>query len=105
MIPLKLSFAWTMWRVQGQTIRGKVVLHLGKKEKEHGLTYTGFSRVMKFIDIAIAGVLSLDRLTNKIGNQSKMKRIYHQKQLQRYASRKFRQISSATSNSSNLKKL
>ncbi len=68
MIPLKLSFAWTMWRVQGQAIRDKVVLHLGKKEKEHVLTYTGFSRVMKFIDIAIAGGLSLDRLTKNEKN-------------------------------------
>ena len=35
-------------KVQGQTIRSKIVLHLGKEEKEHGLKYTAFSRATRF---------------------------------------------------------
>ena len=93
MLPLKLSFAWTMWRVQGQTIRSKVVLHLGKTEKEHGLTYTGFSRATKFQNIGIAGGLPLSRLTTKIANQSKMKRrIKEEKKLAKLAAQTRRNV-------------
>ena len=31
-----------------------MVVHLGKDEKKHGLTYTAFSRVTRFSDIGIA---------------------------------------------------
>jgi len=47
MVPLRLSYAWTIWKSQGQTIRNKVAVMLGDKEKEHGLSYTAFSRVKK----------------------------------------------------------
>jgi len=55
MVPLKLRFAWTtMWKkVQGQTFDSKIVLHLGKHEKEHGIAYTGTLdslRVTRFSD-------------------------------------------------------
>ena len=43
MLPLKLSFSFTPWKVQGQTIRGKVVGTLGTLEKADGLTYVVFS--------------------------------------------------------------
>ena len=43
MLPLHLCYAWTVWKVQGQTLKGKVVALFRKKEKEHGLTsYTIF---------------------------------------------------------------
>ena len=45
MLPIRLCYAWTIWKAQGQTLPGKVVLDLGKREVEHGLTYTAFSRV------------------------------------------------------------
>ena len=43
MFPLCLCYAWTIWKAQGQTIRGKVVVSLGEKEKEHCISYTAFS--------------------------------------------------------------
>ncbi len=43
MLPLRLAWAWTIWKAQGQTIRGKVVIKLGKSEREHGLSYVAFS--------------------------------------------------------------
>ena len=74
MVPLKLCYAWTIWKAQGQTIRGKVVVDLGKTEKEHGLSYTAFSRVTRFNDIGIVGGLSKERLilVDKVQRQSKM---------------------------------
>jgi hypothetical protein len=53
MLPLRLSWAWTIWKAQGQTIKGKLVVSLGPKEKEHGLTYVAFSRATKFSNIGI----------------------------------------------------
>jgi hypothetical protein len=53
MLPLRLYYAWTIWKAQGQTIHTKVVASLGVTEKEHGLTYTVFSRVRKASDIGI----------------------------------------------------
>ena len=43
MFPFCLCYAWTIWKAQGQTIQNKVVVSLGDKEKEHGLSYTAFS--------------------------------------------------------------
>jgi hypothetical protein len=55
-----------MWRVQCQTIKSKVAIHLRKSEKEHGflLTYNGISRTTFFS--------SLEYLTMKIKDQSKI---------------------------------
>ena len=38
MVPFCLSYAWTIWKAQGQTINTKMVLNIGQNEKEHGLT-------------------------------------------------------------------
>jgi len=43
MVPLRLCYAWTFWKAQGQTICSKVVASLGVREMEHGLTYRFFS--------------------------------------------------------------
>eukprot|EP00957_Ditylum_brightwellii_P081492 6199916-Ditylum_brightwellii.AAC.1 len=54
MFPLRLAWAWTSWKVQGQTIFGKVSLCQGRVEREHGLTYAALSsRVTKFSDIGL----------------------------------------------------
>jgi hypothetical protein len=48
----RLCNAWTVWKVQGQTLKGKVIASL----LEHGLTYTVFSRVTKASpDLGIIG--------------------------------------------------
>ena len=73
MIPLKLAWAWTIWKVQGQTVDGKVVVDLGPTEKEHGLSYVAFSRVRRFQDLGVLGGCALERLTTKISGQKKMK--------------------------------
>jgi len=53
MLPLQLCYAWTVCKVQGQTLRGKVVTSIGEKEVEHGLTYTVFSRVRRASNLGI----------------------------------------------------
>ena len=44
MFPLRLSYAWTIWKVQGQTLSSNFICNLGDTEKEDGLSYTVFSR-------------------------------------------------------------
>ena len=38
MIPLQLSYAWTIWKAQGQTVKSKIVVVIGNTEREHSLT-------------------------------------------------------------------
>ena len=72
MIPMRLSWAMTIWKSQGQTIKTKIVLHLGKDEKEHGLTYTAFSRATRFSDVGIFDGCEYTRFLNKIPAHKKM---------------------------------
>ena len=53
-------------KVQGQTIRSKIVFHLGKEEKEHGLKYTAFSRATRFGNVGIYNGYEISRLSTKI---------------------------------------
>ena len=69
MLPIKLSYAFTPWKVQGQTIRSKVVGNLGTLERSDGLTYVIFSRVRRFDDIAIDGGMTWQRISTKISNR------------------------------------
>jgi hypothetical protein len=62
----------TVWKAQGQTIGSKIVLHLGDKETEHGLTYKAFSRATRFSDVGVYGGVEIARFTQKIPNHSKM---------------------------------
>ena len=55
-IPLRLCYAWTIWKAQGQTITPKIVVSLIDTEMDHGLTYTTFSRVRKASDIGIINI-------------------------------------------------
>ena len=71
MLPLRLCYAWTVWKVQGQTLKGKVVASLGTKEAEHGLTYTVFSRVTKASDLGIIGGFPKVRLITKVAKIQK----------------------------------
>ena len=71
-IPLRLSYAWTIWKAQGQTIETKVVVVIGDKEREHGLTYTAFSQVTRASDIGIDGGFPRNRLLEKVKKQRLM---------------------------------
>ena len=51
MLPMRLSWAMNIWKLHGQTIRNKLVLHLGSKEKEQSITFTAFSCAIRFQDI------------------------------------------------------
>ena len=70
MYPFKMCYAWTAWKVQGQTIRNKVVCDLSKQEKSDGLAYVIFSRVTKLSDLGIIGGFSRDRITTKIARRA-----------------------------------
>ena len=84
MFPIKLCYAWTIWKAQGQTITNNVVLSLGDREREHGLSYTAFSRVRRFSSLGILGGISFIRLTDKIRNHSKMEgRIKEERRLRK----------------------
>ena len=72
MFPLRLCWAWTIWKAQGQTIRGKVSISLGRGEKEHGLSYVAMSRVTKFSDIGIYDGITANRLCRSIKKHKKM---------------------------------
>jgi ATP-dependent DNA helicase PIF1 len=86
MLPLRLAWAWTIWKAQGQTIKGKVVIKLGPKEMEHGLTYVAFSRATRLSNIGIIGGIPETRLTTQIRNQQKLqKRLVEDQRLHRLA--------------------
>ena len=84
MLPLRLAWAWTIWKAQGQTITNKMVVNLSSKEKEHGLTYTAFSRATKLSDIGLVMGICKDRLCRKVRTHKKMApRIREEKRLNR----------------------
>ena len=68
-LPLKLSSAWTPFKVQGETIRPPrlVFADLGKTERWPGSTYTIFSRLTELRQLGLNGVTS-ERLMKGISN-------------------------------------
>ena len=93
MFPLRLCYAWTIWKAQGQTLYGKVVVSLGEREREHGLTYTAFSRVKKMSNLGILGGLTFNRLTKSVRNQGKMAlRMKEEKRLSRLVTLTIREL-------------
>lgn len=59
-IPLRLAYALTIHKAQGQTL-SKVVIDLGNLERTLGLTYVAFSRIRHFNDFLVKP-FSLERL-------------------------------------------
>ena len=51
---------------QGQTISTKIVLHLGDKEDEHGISYVAFYTATKLSNVVVSGWMGRNRLTTKI---------------------------------------
>ena len=72
--PLRLAWAWTIWKAQGQTYNNPVVIHLGKDEKSQGLSYTTFSRATRLSRIGVAEGMAENRLTSKIADRSDLQK-------------------------------
>ena len=68
--PLRLAYAMTIHKSQGQTM-GKIVIDLGKNEQSLGITFVALSRVKNYKDFIIAP-FSLERL-QKISQFSNLK--------------------------------
>jgi hypothetical protein len=84
MLPMVTAWAFTIWKSQGQTFFGNVVLHLSEREKEHGLTYVAFSRATRFSNIGLFDGITETRIIDKIRDHSKMReRIQHELHLDR----------------------
>ena len=73
MFALKLSWALSIHKSQGQTMKSKYSARLGDKEMDHGLTYVALSRARKFSDIGLIDGITEDRLCRKVKLQAKMK--------------------------------
>ena len=69
-LPLRLCWAITMHKSQGQTL-GKAVIDLGPREACTGLTFVCLSRGKRLVDL-IVEPMSFDRIGNQ-GNSSTMK--------------------------------
>lgn len=83
-LPLRLCYAWTIWKAQGQTIKSKVVASIGDREQEHGLTYTVFSRVRNSCNLAIINGFPEQRLTEKVKQHHLMEgRMREERRLER----------------------
>ena len=72
MFPSHLCYVWTIWKVQGQTLSLKVIAYLGDTEKEHGLSYTVFSRVTSCSLLRIPSGLPFNGLTKKFLHRSRI---------------------------------
>jgi hypothetical protein len=72
--PSSLSWVLTVWKSQGLTIKGLLAYFLGNEEKEDGLTYVAFSRILAIEQMFIGQGFSLDRLTTEISKGYKIKK-------------------------------
>ena len=62
MLPLRLCWAWKIWKDRGQTIQGKVIIHLGRGEKDHCLSYVVMYHVTHFYDIVLYEGITYNRI-------------------------------------------
>ena len=69
-LPLRLCWAITMHKSQGQTL-DKAVIDLGPNEACTGLTFVRLSRAKRLVDLMVEA-MSFDRIGN-LGNSSTMK--------------------------------
>ena len=63
MLPLKPSFAITIHKSQGQTLKN-IIIDLGETERSIGLTYTALSRTTHLNNIAFEEMPLLKRFTS-----------------------------------------
>jgi hypothetical protein len=73
-IPLRLAYAFTIHKAQGQTFRNsQIVIDLGKKEISTGMSYVAMSRATRLSQIGFIGALTLSRITEKISGKPFLK--------------------------------
>ena len=72
MLPLRLCWACTICKAQGQTIEDKVSLYLCRGEKEHGLSYIALSRVTRFSDIDLYKGIPYNHICKSIVDHKRM---------------------------------
>ena len=80
-LPLKLAWALTVWKSQGQTIRGKFCIYLEKQEKSRGLSYVSLSRATKFSNMGLILALSGSRIKAINNNAATKVRQSHEAKL------------------------
>ena len=86
-IPLKLSYAWTIHKGQGQTFPGYLFVDLGETDKHHksaGLNYVALSRSKDAAFFAMVGV-SRDFLTKPAHTDEVKDRILEEERLRKLA--------------------
>ena len=91
MLPLILGYALSIHKLQGETL-DKVILNIGDREFQTGLTLVGASRVKSFEGLAFSPFPNYHRF-KQIGNSHSLKRrikeeerleILHQKTINKY---------------------
>ena len=65
-LSLRFCWAWKVWNGQGQTIQGKVILHLGRGEKECCWSYVTMFCVTHFSGIGLYEGIMYNRLCKLI---------------------------------------
>lgn len=71
--PVTIAYALTVWKSQGMTITGPVLVNLGDRERDHGCSYVALSRVTSISNLCIGAGISLHRLTAAISEGKKLK--------------------------------
>jgi hypothetical protein len=93
MVPLRLSWAWTIHKAQGQTITHPIVLDLGDSEKELGLAYTAFTRAKTIGQIGLKKGINSNRLMKSIAEHKSLPaRLQEEKRLRSLANSTLSQI-------------
>lgn len=72
---MSLAYAVTVWKSQGMTIRGPVLVNLGEEERHRGCSYVALSRVTNISNLCIGAGITLHRLTKAIPEEKKLRDI------------------------------
>ena len=81
MLPLILGYALSIHKLQGETLE-KVILNIGEKEFQTGLTFVGASRVKTFEGLAFKPFPNYDRFTQISKSETLQKRIKEEERLE-----------------------
>ena len=81
MVPLILGYALSIHKLQGETL-DKVILNIGKKEFQAGLTLVGASRVRSFEGLAFSPFPNYDRIEQISKSEALKRRIKEEERLE-----------------------